>query len=313
MHLRFFVLNTLLFMGCGAAPPKENSVPFIEIAPGNKLVATEPAVKDDENDNPIGVAKALESVDVCRASMREGRGLPRNVMTSEAGQQYTGALTHERAERLNEARKGYLSVIQKYPQSPLVPLVYFAFGELFYQEAQSDPMKSALAEQSYREVLKYPAPGNTATAFTLFQLGQLYGSTGKGIESLNMLNKFMALAETYPDAQCVRSLDDSARSLMVKTYAEVGQPNRAFEFFSRPSGTRGANKANAFHMVGSLCDLYIAQQKPQSAAEALIAVNEIHAPPEFCTHQQQLWARLGGAIPMTMLDEIRRMHTEICQ
>jgi TolA-binding protein len=314
MHLRFLVLNTLIFIGCGSTSPKEGSaVPFIEIAPGSKLVADPPQTNDDENDKPSASAKALEAADACRAKMRDGRGLPPDVMASDAGQRYTEALTHERAERLVEARKGYVSVIQQYPQSPIVPLIYFAFGESFFQEAQSEPMKIGFAEQSYREVMKYPPPGNTAMAFSLYRSSQLYASSGKGMEALNTLNKFMTLAEVYPDAECAKSLGDSAKSLMVNTYAEIGQPKRAFEFFARSSGTRGTNKAKAFDMVASLCELYIAKQKPENAAEALVAVNEAHAPRDFCTREQQMMARMSGSIPMTMAEEILRNHVAICQ
>jgi tetratricopeptide (TPR) repeat protein len=245
--------------------------------------------------------------------MRGGRGLPRDTESSEAGVLYTEALTHERAARLNDARKGYLSVVQRYPQSPLVPLVYFAFGELFFQEGQSDPMKLALSEQSYQEVLKYPPPDNTATAFAQFRLAQIFEKSGKGQEALSMLYKFMTLTDTQPNAQCARSLADSARKLMVNTYAEVGQPSRAFSFFVRASGSRSSSKTNAFELLADLGDIYVRQQKPNQAAEALVAVNEDHAPREFCAREEGIYARVSSSISIPMRDEYLRMHAQRCE
>jgi tetratricopeptide (TPR) repeat protein len=74
---------------------------------------------------------------------------------------YYGALEHELAGDLRNARSRYYQLIAKQPQSKLVPAAYFAFGEMFYAEAQQDPSKWPLAKQAYIEVSKYPKPGNT--------------------------------------------------------------------------------------------------------------------------------------------------------
>lgn len=74
---------------------------------------------------------------------------------------YYGALEHELAGDLRNARSRYYQLIAKQPQSKLVPAAYFAFGEMFYVEAPQDPSKWALAKQAYLEVIKYPKPANT--------------------------------------------------------------------------------------------------------------------------------------------------------
>jgi hypothetical protein len=73
---------------------------------------------------------------------------------------YYAGLEHELSGDQTGARKAYFGLIQKAPQSKLVPLAYFAFAEMFFAEAANDPSKYDLAEQAYQQVLKYPAPQN---------------------------------------------------------------------------------------------------------------------------------------------------------
>jgi TolA-binding protein len=74
---------------------------------------------------------------------------------------------------LGNARRSYFELIQRTPQSKLVPLAYFAFGELFYVESASDPSRIDLADQAFKEVLKYPPPDNAIYPETLLRLGQI--------------------------------------------------------------------------------------------------------------------------------------------
>lgn len=77
---------------------------------------------------------------------------------------YYAGLEHELAGNLPKARRAYYELIKTSPQSKLIPLAYFAFGEMFYAEAANDPSKDDLAQQAYAEVLKYPPPGNAVYA-----------------------------------------------------------------------------------------------------------------------------------------------------
>jgi TolA-binding protein len=54
------------------------------------------------------------------------------------------------------ARRTSFDLIRKQPSSPLVPYAYFAFAELFFNEAQTDPSKWMMAQEAYTQVLKYP-------------------------------------------------------------------------------------------------------------------------------------------------------------
>jgi tetratricopeptide (TPR) repeat protein len=77
---------------------------------------------------------------------------------------YYAGLEHDLAGDPRNARRAYYQLIKSSPQSRLIPLAYFAFGEMFFTEAASDPSKDQLALQAYAEVLKYPPPGNVVYA-----------------------------------------------------------------------------------------------------------------------------------------------------
>jgi TolA-binding protein len=77
---------------------------------------------------------------------------------------YLAGLEHELAGDAMQARRHYYEVIKQFPNSKLVALCYFAFGELFLAESDAEPLKLDLAEQAYVEVLKYPPPANAVFA-----------------------------------------------------------------------------------------------------------------------------------------------------
>lgn len=89
---------------------------------------------------------------------------------------YYAALEHEIAGDAMNARKLYFQLVSTQPSSKWIPFAYFAFGEMFLRDAKTDPTKWTLAEQAYREVLKYP--GNALMADTLWRSGQAADAQG---------------------------------------------------------------------------------------------------------------------------------------
>jgi TolA-binding protein len=93
-------------------------------------------------------------------------------------EQYARAFESERSGDLPAARRSYFELISKYPNSALVPYAYFAFGELFFQEAEQDPSKLALAAQAFMKVLSFPDPAR-ARRESLARLVSIYERTGE--------------------------------------------------------------------------------------------------------------------------------------
>lgn len=111
---------------------------------------------------------------------------------------YYAGLEHEIAGDLRSARKSYYELIVHAPNSKLIPLAYFAFGENFYAEAVDDPSKNDLAVQAYLEALKYPPPGNVIFADTLFRLGEVYDRKGETAKASAM---FARLQRDFPTSE----------------------------------------------------------------------------------------------------------------
>ena len=86
---------------------------------------------------------------------------------------YYAGLENELAGNASKARRAYYELIKTSPQSKLIPLAYFAFGEMFNAEAVNDPSKDDLALQAYAEVLKYPPPGNAVYADAQRRVGEV--------------------------------------------------------------------------------------------------------------------------------------------
>ena len=69
---------------------------------------------------------------------------------------YELGLENELAGDLTHARLSYYRLIRDTPQSRFVPYAYYAFGEMFYAEAKTDPSKWDFAQQAYVETMKFP-------------------------------------------------------------------------------------------------------------------------------------------------------------
>jgi len=124
---------------------------------------------------------------------------------------YYLALAFERHGDANNARRTYFELIQKVPKSTFIPLAYLGFAEMFFMESTGDPTKWPLAEQAYREVVKYPAPQNQAECYARLQLGHALQRAGKPAAAatefrgaLRCANAHAQLPESAAVAQAAR-------------------------------------------------------------------------------------------------------------
>ena len=138
--------------------------------------APTPPVATAAADSP----SAAPAPEVDRLEQCLTRVLHEGIPSTAAGGAVEGsALAHAAEEKRVQGdgkseRETYLQLIQESPHSPYVPFAYFAFGELFKAEAQADATKAALAEEAYKEALKFPAPANRLFLVSRYRLGQIY-------------------------------------------------------------------------------------------------------------------------------------------
>jgi TolA-binding protein len=98
---------------------------------------------------------------------------------------YYLALEYEMARDLMNARKAYYELIKNVPTSKWIPYAYFAFGEMFFADAQSDPAKWGLAQQAYNETLKFTASPISAEAAC--RLVEVHRGEGDNVAAANAL------------------------------------------------------------------------------------------------------------------------------
>ena len=170
---------------------------------------------------------------------------------------YYLAYEYEQAKQLDDARKVYLDLIQSWPQSKYIPNAYLAFGELFFNDAQADPSKWALAEQSYGEVIKYPPPDNKVWGYAHYKLGYVYWNKGDFIRALSELKKTIEYGVQYATLPNATELAKSARRDMVPIYALAGDPKRAYDFFHPLSGDGSGSNDATFKLMDDLGQNYL--------------------------------------------------------
>jgi TolA-binding protein len=170
---------------------------------------------------------------------------------------YYLAYEYEQALNLDQARKIYLELIQSWPNSKFIPNAYLAFGELFFNEAQGDPSKWALAEQSYSEVIKYPAPENKVWGYAHYKLGYVYWNKGDFARAMSELKKTIDYGVQYASLPNAEQLAVSARRDIIPIYALAGDPKRAYDFIKPLSGDTGVNNEKTFKLMDDLGQSYL--------------------------------------------------------
>jgi TolA-binding protein len=169
---------------------------------------------------------------------------------------YYLAYEYEQANSLDDARKVYLELIQGWPQSKFIPNAYLAFGELFFNEAQGDPSKWALAEQSYSEVIKYPPPDNKVWGYAHYKLGYVFWNKGDFPRALSELKKTIEYGTQFSSLPNAEQLAASARRDMIPIYALAGDPKRAYDFIHPLSGD-GSGTEKTFKLMDDLGQNYL--------------------------------------------------------
>jgi TolA-binding protein len=170
---------------------------------------------------------------------------------------YNLAYEYEQDQKLDQARKVYLGLVADWPQSRYIPNAYLAFGELFFTEAQGDPTRWALAEQSYKEVARYPAPENTVLGYAHYKLAYVYWNKGDFLQALSELKKTIDFGAQFPQLASSKGLAASARRDLLPVYALAGDPKKAHDFLKPLSGDVGADSSSTFKLMGELGQAYL--------------------------------------------------------
>jgi TolA-binding protein len=201
---------------------------------------------------------------------------------------YYLAYEHEQANQPDQARKAYLELVQGFPASRYVPSAYLAFGELFFNEAQGDPTRWGLAEQSYKEVVKYPAPENKVLGYARYKLAYVYWNKGDFAQALSELKKTIDLGTQFPTMASARQITSAARHDILPLYALAGEPTRAHDFIRPLSGDTGAQTEGTYRMMDELGQAYLDIGNYRSAVALYRDLMGRDEGPKSCSYQSHL-------------------------
>jgi TolA-binding protein len=252
-------LGLVALVGCGSGAPASQPAAAPEVVVPEQTDTDEPDPENGSAETPAPRAASGDDVESCARGLRDGEG----VRNRDGESVYGTALSAERAGDMTQARKSYFELVQNSPRSGFMPLAYLAFGELFRKEAESDPSKLMLAQQSYQEVIKYPPPDNTSYAYAMLRLGDVQVKGDDKQNALNSYKKAIEAGAQYAQLPCAVAVASAAKKKMVVVYADVGAPNKAYVFFKTIAGEK-----DALEMVADLAEVYRDLKKPKDGCEA---------------------------------------------
>lgn len=257
--------------GDGSTKPSETTEVVVPVPEptATATASTEPPVSDVAI--PSRPSRATSPVEPCIARLRDDPG-GSDPAKATGAVEYHDALAAERGGKPDVAKRGFLKLIQNYPQSTLIPAGYFAFGEMFSEEAKLDPSKVPLAEQSYMEVLKYPSAPGSVHSVANYKLGLVLRAT-KGQQALAAFVKAIKADRDASTDACAAEVSKAATEASAEVFAAVGQPDKCWSFYLGITGD-GARAAAACLAVA---ETFLAQNKPEDAAKVLAASVDLGA------------------------------------
>ncbi len=165
---------------------------------------------------------------------------------------YYLAYEYEQAKDLVKAREIYYELVNNWKTSKYRPNAYLAFGELYFQEAQSDPSVWAAAEAAYTQVIGAPPPENKVYGYALYKLGYVYWNQGEYEKSVDAFKKVIDYGTKFSQLPNASQLATSSRRDVIPVYALWGDPKKAYNFFKPLSGDAGGENDKTFKMMDDL-------------------------------------------------------------
>lgn len=170
---------------------------------------------------------------------------------------YYLAYEYEQSGDTANARRVYLDLITKTPNSKYIPNAYLAFGELFFNEAQNDPTKWEPCKQAYQKVIQKPPPDNKVYGYAWYKLAYVYWNMNDLPHALDAFKKTIDYGVQFAQLPNASKLADSARKDIVPVYALAGNPSDSYNFFKNLSGDATGETAKTFGMMGDLGQNYL--------------------------------------------------------
>ncbi len=131
----------------------------------------------------------------------------------------------------DQAREFFHRLIKDYPDSKYVPEAYLSFGEFFFGKGEMDA-----ALKFYERVEKFPK--SPVYGYAVYKKGWCWINLGDFKKALTIFVEVINISQQNKggDKRQNQALEREAKKDVVKAYARVGTPDKAWEFFQRTGG-----------------------------------------------------------------------------
>lgn len=202
---------------------------------------------------------------------------------------YYLAYEYEQSGDTANARRVYLDLITKTPNSKYIPNAYLAFGELFFNEAMGDPTKWDAAKQAYVKVIAKPPPENKVYGYAWYKLAYVFWNQGDLPHALDAFKKTIDYGTQFQQLPNASKLAESARKDVVPVYALAGNPTDAYNFFKNLSGDQSGSNDKTFKMMDDLGQNYLdTGHYPEAVALYKDLKVRDNGSDKFCEYQSRI-------------------------
>jgi tetratricopeptide (TPR) repeat protein len=181
------------------------------------------------------------------------------------------------AKKESEALAFLLRLIKDFPNSRYIPDAYLSFADLYFDAGQMDA-----ALKFYEKVEQFPKAN--VYAYAVYKKGWCQVNLGTPRDALATFVSVVRMArEPGPAGAQKKELEKEAKKDIVKVYARVGGPDKAWEFFVRTGGDYAPK------MMEALAELYFDQGQFGDSTRVyrkMIALNP--SGPRICALQNKI-------------------------
>ncbi len=196
------------------------------------------------------------------------------------------AFAYQDSHNQTDARRVYLTLIQRFPQSRFIPNAYLSFAEFFFEQGAMEE-----ARQFYQRVIDINTPENQVYGFALYKIAWVYFNLSDFDASLQSFYRVVDYAREHQDNPSVAPLLRSARTELVGAYGAVYGVSRPLRTGEAVNTFRryAADENGAFDMFERLGELYQdAGQWPNSIAVYHQLMETRSTSDKFCIWQAQV-------------------------
>src|ERR1700690_1022490 len=199
----------------------------------------------------------------------------------------------------DQAREFFLRLIKDYPNSKYIPDAYLSFAEYYFDKGE---MENAL--KFYEKVEKFPKA--SVYPYAVYKKGWCYVNMGDhktALETFVGVVRMTQEGKVNVNANQKLALQKEAKKDIVKAYAHVGGPDKAWEFFQRTGGDFAPK------MMEALAELYWEQGKFTDSTRVYKKVISMNMEsPRICEWQNKIVRNtLSSGSKKDQVQEIERL------